>query len=359
MENKNNFQNQLWEEIFLSLSKITKLSDYYSDKKCNKNDLPVSKLFYDILQLHIDMKDIIMKFERIINESNINEEIINSPEKILNFLLYALHKESKSENDIMQEKNININNKSENFENEKEALDFFNEISGGNNKSFIQKNFFGIKKIRKICKECNKNFYIFNYFKFAALDIKEIAGIFGIRALFDNIFREFEKNLPCINCKRNSLFNIKIEIVEMPRYLIILLYNHNEDIETKFLDDEFDNNYYLKSFIIKNKQSNLNRIINVFKYGKINNKKYNNFFVKDAKYFIINQNGREYYDKEDIPEKPYFIIYKNKKEKKNDEIKRKNPEKSEERLITDSSNKRKSKPKISTLKNSKIIEKKR
>ena len=145
MENKNNFQCQLWEEIFLSLSKITKLSDYYSDKKFNNNDLPVSKLFYDLFQLNIEIKDIIMNFERIIIESNINNEIINSPEKLLNFLLYALHKESLLENDIMQEKNININNKSENFENENEALDYF-ELINNNNKSFIKNIFLELKK---------------------------------------------------------------------------------------------------------------------------------------------------------------------------------------------------------------------
>ena len=354
MENKNNFQCQLWEEIFLSLSKITKLSDYYSDKKFNNNDLPVSKLFYDLFQLNIEIKDIIMNFERIIIESNINNEIINSPEKLLNFLLYALHKESLLENDIMQEKNININNKSENFENENEALDYF-ELINNNNKSFIQKYFFGIKKIRKSCKECNKDYYIFNYFKFAPLDIKEISGIVDIRALYNNIFREFEIDMHCINCKRNTLFNIKIEIVEMPKYLIILLYNHKEDIEIKFLDNEFDNNYYLKSFIIKKEKSKLNKLFNFFKCGKVDNKKYKLFCVEDDKYYTLNENGRDYCDKEDIPEKPYFIIYKNKKEKKKKKLNKKNPEESGERLISDGSNKRQMKPKINTIKKSKIV----
>ena len=351
MENKNILQCQLWEEIFLSLSKITKLSDYYSDNKFNKNDLPVSKLFYDIFQLHIDIKDIIMNFERIINESIIDNEKINSPEKLLNFLLYALHKESQLENDVMQDNNINIKNKSENFENEKEALDYFKEINDNNNKSFIQKYFFGIKKIRKNCKECNKNYYIFNYFKFAPLDIKEISGTVDIRALYNNILREFEKDMFCINCKRDTLFNIQIEIVEMPKYLIILLYNHKEDIEIKFLDDEFDNNYYLKSFIIKKEKSKLNKLFNIFKCGKVDNKKYKLFCVEDNKYYTLNQNGREYYDKEDIPEKPYFIIYKNKKEK-NKKMNNVNPEQSGERLISNSSNKRQMKQKINKIKNS-------
>ena len=159
----------------------------------------------------------------------------------------------------------------------------------------------------------------------------------------------------CINCKRNTLFNIKIEIVEMPKYLIILLYNHKEDIEIKFLDNEFDNNYYLKSFIIKKEKSKLNKLFNFFKCGKVDNKKYKLFCVEDDKYYTLNENGRDYCDKEDIPEKPYFIIYKNKKEKKKKKLNKKNPEESGERLISDGSNKRQMKPKINTIKKSKIV----
>ena len=315
MKNKNFLQNNigLWEEIFMILSQITKLSDYYSNEKFNNDNLPLSKLFYKILLLHSEKKDIILQFERIIEEKSNNPEILNSFTKLINFLLSGLHIESKIEKKKEEEKknNSNLNGFSENVD---EALNIFNENKKGDD--FIQKNFFGIKKITKFCKECEHQLYLYNHFKYASLDLINITGRVNITPLFNAIFKEFDKNMFCISCKKNTTHKIKIEIDTMPKYLIILLYNHQEGIEIKFLDEEFEENYYLLSFIIKKEKSTLNKLFQAFKCNKSNNKEYESFWTDNDKIFSINNNGRKYHEKEEIPENPYMIIYKEKKEKK-------------------------------------------
>ena len=308
-------ENNLWEEIFINLSRIQKLSDHYNNEKYNNDDLPLSKLFYEILKLRLDSKEIITKFEQIINQLNINLDILNSSNKLLNFLLYGLHMESKTEIKIEgKNKDIknDLNNRKEFFEDEKEARNFFNEKNNEYKNCFIKKNFFGIKKIIKCCGGCRKKFYSFNHFKFSPLDIKNINKSVRLNPTNDALFREFEKNMICDFCKKKEEFKIKIEIKEMPKYYIILLYNHQNNVEIKFLDEIFDENYNLLSFIIKKEKSNLDSLFKLFKCSKGNNKKYKSFWVENGKFFSMVKEGRKSYEKEKIPEKPYFIIYKRK-----------------------------------------------
>ena len=62
----------------------------------------------------------------------------------------------------------------------------------------------------------------------------------------------------------------------------------------------------------------MNKLFQAFKCNKSNNKEYESFWTDNDKIFSINNNGRKYHEKEEIPENPYMIIYKEKKEKKSE-----------------------------------------
>ena len=115
-------------------------------------------------------------------------------------------------------------------------------------------------------------------------------------------------------------FSINIEIIELPKYLIVLIYNYqNNDIEIEFLDDNLYDNYKLKSFIIKKDKSQFKKFVQLFKCEKNDNKEYKSFWVERNKIFSYNNiNEKKYYQNEDIKEKPYFIMYKKENERDND-----------------------------------------
>ena len=184
-ENVLHSENNLWEEIFICLSKVKSLTDNYSEKKYNNNKFPLSKLFHKIIQPNFDQEDILVEFEKIIKKLKIkkDKDILSSSNKLLNFLLYGLHIESIFNNNEKKNfNNINSNNKLEYFENEEEAYNFFQ--SKNNNVSYIQKNFFGIKKINKYCKICCKNSFAFNHFKFFPFDLIDKAKLIPIKKDF-------------------------------------------------------------------------------------------------------------------------------------------------------------------------------
>jgi hypothetical protein len=340
MKNENvlRTENNLWEEIFISLSKIKSLTDHYSNKTYKNNKYPLSKLFYKMTQSNTETKDILREFERIINQLKVKEKILNSSNNLLNFLLYGLHMESKykngEENNMI---NSDSNDKLEYFEKENEAYDYFQ--SKNNNMTYIQKQFFGIKKINKFCEVCEMNLIAYNHFKFFPLDLRNVDRDTTLKSIIESIYREFKKEMYCKYCKKKKELIINIEIEKLPKYLIFLLYNYKDnDLEIKFLDDDLGDNYKLKSFIIKKEKTKLKKLSKLFKCKNIDNKEYKSFWIEGNHCFSFdNKNGRKNYQIEDIKENPYFIIYKEEIYKgigKNLNRKIKSAE-SEERLMSD------------------------
>ena len=142
-ENVLHSENNLWEEIFICLSKVKSLIDNYSEKKYNNNKFPLSKLFHKIIQPNFDQEDILVEFEKIIKKLKIkkDKDILSSSNKLLNFLLYGLHIES-----------IFINSEKKNFNNiNLEDLDYY--FNKPEHKKFKKNN----KKILKEIKEISEN----------------------------------------------------------------------------------------------------------------------------------------------------------------------------------------------------------
>ena len=320
MKNVLHDDKNLWVEIFKALATNEKLSKDFS-KDCYNNDkLPLLKLFYEISNKIIKPKGATAKFEGIINELNINPETLNSSNKLLKFLLHGLHVESKPENESnVENKEIkeDSNIKSYFFEIEEEARNFFYEKKNRYNSSTIKNNFFGIKKITKKCRDCEKEFYLFKHFQFVPLDLKNVTHTTKLNSINDTLYEKYVQNMDCQFRKKEAEFEIEIEIVKMPEYLIFLLYNYQKDIEIKFLDEKLYKDYKFESFIVKKEKSKLDYLIKKLKCSNVNNKEYLFIKYKKGKFFSENREGKiKYYKKDEIPEKPYFIIYKHESEEK-------------------------------------------
>jgi hypothetical protein len=93
--------------------------------------------------------------------------------------------------------------------------------------------------------------------------------------------------MDCQFCKKEAEFEIEIEIVKMPEYLIFLLYNYQKDIEIKFLDEKLYKDYKFESFIVKKEKSKLDYLIKKLKCSNVNNKEY----ITRSNALIVSANG--------------------------------------------------------------------
>ena len=306
MEKKNilKLNHNLWKEILISFTKIKKLSDNFIQEKFNDKSKSLSKLFHEIYQGN-EINNLIDRFEQSLVEANINPDITKSSSKVLKFLINELHKE-----DIKINNNNNLYNKIDIFEDENSAYDYFLE-KNANNKSFIQENFFGIKKTKKICDNCKKISFVFNYVNCIPLNISSINEFVRLKPLYDTVYRTFEKKLFCPFCKSENKFVIQMEMKSLPNYLIIILYNHQKNVKIKFLNEEFLKGYKLISFVIK--EENGYKLANLLKCQSDINKEYKAYWVEKGKYFAMDEDGKKEFNENDINENPYFIIYKKKK----------------------------------------------
>ena len=211
MKNVLHNEQNLWEEIFKALTTTSVLSKYYSKDYNDNDELPLLKLFYEISNKNIEIKEAIIKFESIINQLNkdINTEILNSSNKLLNFLLHRLNVESKPENKKIKE---DLPNKSHFFEKEEEAKKFFEEKNNRYNPSIIKNNFFGTKKITKKCLGCGKILYLYNHFKFIPLDIKNVTHSTKLNLINNTLYEKYAQNMNCEVCK-----NRKTEKIHNPQ----------------------------------------------------------------------------------------------------------------------------------------------
>ena len=319
MENRNNNHLNLdinyWEAIFSSFAKINKLSYYFTEKlKPTNEESLLTYLLYNFLRKEISINNFINEFQNIVISKNINS---SNPAKLINFFLEELHYELKNKN--IEINGINNNDSLNKFiyDND-EAYKLFTEYAK-NNKSFIQELFFGTKKIKKSCQSCKSTSYQYNYLKFIPLNLQNITGSIKLEYLFNNVQREFDLTIFCPKCKKDTEFKKQIEIMKMPKVLILLLYNYKKNIKVDFVPT-LEENYLLKSFVIGyEKQSLLNSILNC---AKNNNKGYISYGRKDSKYFM-NKNGKINYikRKEFSKGNPYILFYKRKNEKSKDDNK--------------------------------------
>ena len=313
MENRNNNHLKLninyWEAIFSSFAKIKKLNRYFTEiLKPNNEELLLSNLFYKLLVKEISINNFIKEFQNLVISKNINS---SNPPKLINFFLDELNNELKNSN--IESNKINTNNLPKEFiYDNNEAYNLFFEYAK-NNKSFIQELFFGTKKIIKTCNSCNSTSYKYDFVKAIPLNLQNITGTIKLEYLFENIQRNFEKQLFCPKCNENTNFILKIEIKKIPEVLIFLLYNYNnKNIKIDFVPT-FEENYYLKSFVIEYEKQNLFSMLNC---AKNKNKGYISYGKRGSKYFTFKKDKINYIKKKEIEKgNPQILLYKRKNEK--------------------------------------------
>ena len=309
MKNTKNYKimpNYLfWEAVFSSFQKINQLSKYFTELKQepNNENFPLSKLFYDFLNNKIILKKIPEFFKNIIISKN-RQDLLLNPRLLFNFLLEELHNELiQSENKTIKRENINrISNKMEKAE---ELFDKYEK----NNKSFIQKLFFGRKQIRKICQGCKSTTYELDFLKFCPINIQYVKGFVEIEKLYENIQREFEKIIFCKICNKNEKCKIKIDIVNEPKILILFIFNHTNKNKIAF-SETFNEDYKIRSIIME-KESLLNNF-----FCSKNNKQFISYGKDKNKYFKFEKGDiKDITKKEFYKGNPYIIFYTKKEEK--------------------------------------------
>lgn len=313
MANRNNNHLYLdinyWEAIFSSFAKINKFNCYFTEKLKPTNDKSLlTNLLYNFLKKEISITNFVNEFQNIVISKNINN---SNPAKLINFFLDELHYELKNKNIEIKEINNNDSLNEFIYDND-EAYKLFTEYAK-NNKSFIQELFFGTKRIKKSCLSCKSTSYEYSYLKFIPLNLQNITESIKLEYLFNNVQREFEQKLFCPKCKKDKKFKKQIEIKEMPKVLILLLYNYKKNIKVDFIPTLAEN-YKLKSFVIGyEKQSFLNSILNC---SKNNNKGYISYGNMDSKFFMIKDDKINYIKKKEFSKgNPHILFYKRRNEK--------------------------------------------
>jgi len=315
MGNSNNqnlySNNNYWEAIFSSFIKLKNFSENFKEKKKTINqDSPIYNILYNIFTYNKDKHECIQEFKNIIRSKHNNEQLTN-PKKLFNFFIDSIHEELKEINN--QESLIPC---IEYMNDDKRAYELYMEYVKYD-RSIIQKNFFGTKKITIICQSCKSIFYVYDYLKFIPLDLQNIQGMIKIEYLYKNIQREFIKNMFCRNCNKIKNFKIKITIIEKPETLIFFLYNYNNNVFVDF-DYKFGNDYFLKSFVMRHDDSN---ILN--KLFCQDNKKFVSYGREKDKFYKFENDQIKYVENKEIVKgngNPYILFYKIEKDKKDEEI---------------------------------------
>ena len=322
MENNieiNLMPNELyWEAIFSSFFKLKKLSDSFIELKykLTKENHPISKIFQDYFKRNRNISECPTDLKKILISKN-KPDLITEPQKLFSFLIEELHNELKNLNNKINNEEENIRIKSEYDENI--ARNNFNEYKK-NNKSIIQKLFFGEKEITKICQKCKNTSYKIDFLKFCPINIKSVNGPVQIEDLYDNIQREFYQELLCKNCNKKQNFKIRIVIVSEPEIFIFFIFNHTGDVNIDFSKKFNISNisYKLRSVVMGTDKIS-SCLCNLFcpNNNNDNNKNFISYGIEKGNFYIFeDSNIKNINQKELLKGNPYVMFYEKEKNKK-------------------------------------------
>ena len=308
-----------WESIFSSFFKLKKLADCFTELKytLTEEENPISKLFFDYFNRQKAIEECPKALKKILISKK-REDLFGKPTALFGYLIEELHNELKS-----LDNNININNENnciKSHPDENTAMEKFYEYEK-NNKSIIQKLFFGRKKITKSCESCGEISYKIDFLKFCSFNMKGINGAVTIENLYENIQREFEKECYCKSCEKNQKFKIKINIENNPEILIFLFFNHSQNLNIDFAKDfnksniNTNINYRIKSLVMGTDNS-CSCLCKIFCCKNKDNKVFVSYGYDKGKYYKFEKGDIKYINnKELLKGNPYIIFYQIKKEK--------------------------------------------
>ena len=308
-----------WESIFSCFFKLKKLADYFTElnRTLTEEENPISKLFFDYFNRQKTIEECPEALKKILILKK-REDLFSEPTALFDYLIEELHNELKS---LDNNNKININNENENkciksYRDENTAMEKFYEYEK-NNKSIIQKLFFGRKKITKYCESCGEISYKIEFLKFCPFNLKGINDSVTIENLYENIQREFEKEYYCNSCEKNQKFKIKISIESNPEILIFLFFNLSEKLNIDFGKDftESNINYRVKSLVMGTDNS-YTCLCKIFCCKNKDDKVFVSYGYDKGKYYKFEKGDIKYINnKELLKGNPYIIFYQIKKEK--------------------------------------------
>ena len=222
-----------------------------------------------------------------------NQKFVQNPQKIFYFFLGQLHL-------IF---NPNINGNDEQYYERTHAPEYsasgakllFNRIYE-KDQSKIKDIFYGQKLIIIHCNDCSSTNYLFKYLKLLPLNLGKIDGEIKLLDLIESLENKNNNDIiPCSMCNKKCC-NITLKLAKKPKILIILFFNHKQNIKI-----DVPNYLYKKSY----------KLI----YAEI---KFNNalrkYYDKEEKDFILNNDDNKIDMKLINKGEPFVLFYKREKE---------------------------------------------
>jgi len=253
------------------LISFSKLEEFKSLFKSEKRQKPLSDFFSSLIENDKDLNTKVEEFKKMISKDK--KKMPELIEYILNTLHYELNEPPKNVYTIVKKKNND----------DDLSYDDFINIYRKDNDSIIQKLFFGVEEIVKVCSKCQlvkKNYEIFKMEKYKIPKEKEI----DIRDLIGQKDLGVLDFIECKKCKKKK-YKTTSTIINYPGIFII------------FFDREGNNNsnnliYYQNLTIKDNSYSLTCFIANSDENGKVD-KDNNVFYLEDKKWKIYKIKDKE------------------------------------------------------------------
>ena len=192
--------------------------------------------------------DFVEKIKIFIKE---DDNLKSSPQKAFKCLLDVLHNKFKKN----EEDDSDIKTDEKNRENAFKSFKKFMQ----KDKSIISDKFFGIKLIEKKCKNCNIANFLFKYLKTIEIDVKDVdqSLTLDIEKCIKKIAKtKLEKNNFCSMCSSTQEHEINIEIIELPK-ILILTFPQTEETKFEISRELINHKYELKYSKIKTTKRNI------------------------------------------------------------------------------------------------------
>ena len=234
-----------------------------------------------------NLKECFEEFRRVLASSNSKIDCSREvdPLQLFTFLLEKMHKElNQRKTTIVDNQNVNdkfvINSiyRTEEKDDKTNKIEMWNKFQAyfnDNIKSIISNNFYGARKIKKICQQCKNGFYSYINFFCSAFDLIEINyyGDFNLEEEINkNRFQERKKenaHFMCEICLTEQDVKEYDDYYQMNQHLTVCFYrgeNYTNDTSIDF--KEFMSVYEMETR--DDRQKDLNREIKYQLIGAIN-----------------------------------------------------------------------------------------
>lgn len=311
IEKYNDKELEPYLKALIFFAKIKFISKNFARNFKNNNTNPNLPNFKSIVEfINYFIENSIYNKNGKLNNNNQIELLKKNPQKVFIFFLDELHKIFK-ENKEEDENNQLVNA----VEYDKQIANNLFENYMKNDKSYITENFYGKKKIKKYCNNCQLTQYLYKYIKVIPINLRNSKGqIDNIEDYLDSFEEKFNKNFFCQMCSSKQKLEINLEIVKRSKILIFIIINTHNEVELNIKNSILNDSYELICAVVNNKKSvrslfdYIISLLNCYckKKSKILYNKSEKIFKIERDDFLLEKNIKN--------SKPYVLFYKRIKE---------------------------------------------